>query len=118
MSVVCADKRSVVVPTRRGVLVGVAASFLCAPAIVRVGSIMPVRRVVIAERFSAGFVERLRYDMCASHLLHDPRKFNGRTWTLSEAERSEAERAVRYALKHGFLSRQREEEMQLFFANG
>jgi len=51
-------------PTRRGVVLGLTASFLCAPAIVRAGSIMPVRRVLIAEaeRRHAGFVERLCFD--------------------------------------------------------
>jgi len=37
----------------------------------------------------------------------------GRVWTFSEAERT-----VRYALKHGFLSPQRAEEARLFFADG
>ena len=121
MSIIRSDKRYLVLPTRRGVLFGVTASFFCAPAIVRAGSIMPVRRVLIAERFSAGFVERLWYDMNASRLLQHGgiiMPFNGRDPTLSEAERSQAERAVRFALKHGFLSPQRAEEMRLFFAEG
>jgi hypothetical protein len=36
-------------------------------------------------------------------------------WTLTF---SEAERTVRYALKHGFLFPQRAEEVRLFFADG
>jgi len=114
MSIIRPDERSVVVPTRRGVLVGLTASFLFAPAIVRVGSIMPVRRVVIAEaeRLYAGFVERLWYDACASGLVRG-RISPGVAPTLSVAER-----AVRYALKHGFLSPPRAEEVRRFFADG
>src|SRR5271156_4466716 len=46
--------------TRRELLIGAAASLLCAPAIVRVGSLMPVRGFVFpTERHYFGFVERL-----------------------------------------------------------
>ena len=112
MSIIRPDKRSLELPTRRGVVLGLTASFLCAPAIVRVGSIMPVRRVLIAEleRPGAGFVQRLCYDLSASMLLHGRPTFN---LTFEQAERN-----VRYALKYGFLSRQREEEVRLFFAEG
>jgi len=37
----------------------------------------------------------------------------GRVWTFKEAERT-----VRYALKNGFLSPPRAEEVRLFFADG
>jgi len=51
-------------PTRRGVIIGLAASSLPAPAIVRVGSIMPIRSMVIAEtgRPSASFAQLLFYN--------------------------------------------------------
>ncbi len=46
--------------TRRKLLIGAAASLLCAPAIVRVGSLMPVRGIIFpTERYHFGFVERL-----------------------------------------------------------
>ena len=114
MSIIRPDKRSLEEPTRRGVVLGLTASFLCAPAIVRAGSIMPVRRVLIAEaeRRGAGLVERLWYDACASGLVR------GRISAGIAPNLSVAERAVRYALEYGFLSRQREEEVRLFFADG
>ncbi|MCL2785538.1 MAG: hypothetical protein FWD55_08975 [Propionibacteriaceae bacterium] len=37
----------------------------------------------------------------------------GRVWTFSEAERT-----VRYALKYGFLSPQRAEQIRRLFADG
>jgi hypothetical protein len=48
--------------TRRSIFIGAAASLICAPAIVRVTSLMPVRR--LPPRFGpqyAGFVERLYF---------------------------------------------------------
>src|SRR5208337_946495 len=46
--------------SRRKLLIGAAASLLCAPAIVRVGSLMPVRGIVLpTERCYFGFVDRL-----------------------------------------------------------
>jgi hypothetical protein len=49
--------------TRRNIFVGAAASLICAPAIVRVTSLMPVRRLPLpfGPQY-AGFVERLFYD--------------------------------------------------------
>jgi len=117
MSIIRPNKRSVVVATRRGVLLGVTASLLFAPAIARAGSIMPVRRGLIAqaERRHAGFVERLCFDSYASGLVHGrfTETGDGRDPTLSVAEHM-----VRYALEYGFLSRQREDEVRLFFADG
>jgi hypothetical protein len=61
--------------TRRGIFLGAAASLLCAPAIVRAASLMPVRSVVLPiweELYPgpqyAGFVERLRYHYLESAL--------------------------------------------------
>ena len=46
--------------TRRGILMGAAVSLICAPAIVQVTSLMPVRRLPFPfGRQFAGFVERL-----------------------------------------------------------
>jgi len=75
---------------------------------------MDVQRVLITEpeRFYAGFVERLGYDMCASGLLR------GHVSVGVASSLSAAERRVRYALKHGFLSPRRTEEMRLLFAEG
>jgi len=49
MAIILPDNRSLALPTWRAVLLGLTASLLSAPAIVRVTSIMPVRRVLITE---------------------------------------------------------------------
>ena len=123
MSIILPDNRPLTLPTRRSALLGLGASLLAAPAIVHASSIMPVRRVLITEpdRRYAGFIERLYYESCASRLLQHGgiiMHFSGRNPTLSEAERSQAERTVRYAFKYGFLSPQRAEEVRLLFADG
>jgi hypothetical protein len=58
--------------SRRTLLIGTAASFICAPAVVRAASLMPIRAVIVpirpvydGERHYAGFVERLSYQMMA-----------------------------------------------------
>jgi hypothetical protein len=49
--------------TRRKLLVGAAASLLCAPAIVRAGSLMAVRGVIVpVQPIYWGFIDRLRFD--------------------------------------------------------
>jgi hypothetical protein len=55
--------------TRRSIFIGAAASLICAPAIVRVTSLMPVRRPPppFGPQY-AGFVERLMYQSLASDL--------------------------------------------------
>ena len=55
--------------TRRRILIGAAASLICAPAIVRVSNLMPVRRLPppFGPQY-AGFVERLMYQSLASNL--------------------------------------------------
>jgi len=117
MAIILPDNPPLALPTRRGVLLGLTASLLSAPAIVRASSIMPVRRVLITEpdRPQEGFVRRLWFDACATGLLQGriTVTINGRHPTLSEAERT-----VRYALKHGFLSPRRTEEIRLLFADG
>lgn len=71
-----ADLPTAAPPThRRDLLIGVTASVLCAPAIVRASSLMPVKVVDwtppardINEYHGAGFVERLAYQMM-DHVL-------------------------------------------------
>jgi hypothetical protein len=60
---------------RRDLLIGVTASLLCAPAIVRASSLMPVKVVEwaplalpISEKPYAGWVERVAYQMM-DHVL-------------------------------------------------
>jgi hypothetical protein len=55
--------------TRRSIFVGSAALLICAPAIVRAASLMPVRRLrgPIGPQY-AGFCERLMYQSLASNL--------------------------------------------------
>jgi hypothetical protein len=76
--------------SRRNILLGLAAS-LPAPAIVRVSSLMPVRRVVITEasRPWAGYVERLFYNALAGNLREGriTVRLNGEIVAFSDAER-------------------------------
>jgi hypothetical protein len=87
--------------TRRGIFIGAAASLLCAPAIVRATSLMPVRRlrVRIAPQY-AGFCERLMYQSLDSNLRADKMStvLNGKI--IPEAE---ARRMVAYARVQGWL---------------
>src|SRR6266540_4710762 len=55
--------------TLRSIFIGAAASLICAPAIVRATSLMPVRRLPppFGPQY-AGFVERLMYQSLASDL--------------------------------------------------
>ncbi len=55
--------------TRRSIFIGAAASLICAPAIVRATSLMPVRRLrgPIGPQY-AGFCERLMYQSLDSNL--------------------------------------------------
>jgi hypothetical protein len=60
---------------RRGLLIGVTASLLCAPAIVQASSLMPVKVVEwtpfalpVSEKPYAGWVERMAYQMM-DHIL-------------------------------------------------
>jgi hypothetical protein len=100
MSTVFPDNRSSAPLARRSVLLGLAASSLSAPAIVRASIIMPVRRVLLTERPSAGFVQRLFYNWLAADLRggHMTTVINGSVVSLSEAER-----LVGYARKNGWI---------------
>src|SRR5438128_1101126 len=77
--------------SRRNVLLGLVAWSLPAPAIVRVSSLMPVRRIVLTktDRPSAGYIERLFYNALAANLRQGriTVSLNSRILTLAEAER-------------------------------
>ena len=89
--------------TRRSVFIGAAASLICAPAIVRAASLMPVRslRGPIGPQY-AGFCERLMYQSLASNLR------TGRMSTVLNGEiipEADARRMVAYARAQGWLRR-------------
>jgi hypothetical protein len=87
--------------TRRSIFIGAAASLLCAPAIVRATSLMPVRSLggPIGPQY-AGFVERLFYHSLDSNLKAGCMStvLNGKI--ISEAD---ARRMVSYARAQGWL---------------
>jgi hypothetical protein len=86
---------------RRSIIISAAASLICAPAIVRAASLMPVRRlrVWIAPQY-AGFCERLMYQNLDSNLR------TGRMSTVLNGKiipEAEARRMVAYARVQGWL---------------
>jgi hypothetical protein len=95
--------------TRRSIFIGAAASLICAPAIVRTVSLMPVRGLILPierplpiGRPWAGFLERLRYDFLERALragwddrLHAP--------IVGGISESQARRSVAYARTQGWL---------------
>jgi hypothetical protein len=87
--------------TRRSIFIGAAASLICAPAIVRATSLMPVRRLrgPIGPQY-AGFCERLMYQSLESNLRADRMStvLNGKI--IPEAD---ARRMVAYARAQGWL---------------
>ena len=89
--------------TRRRIFIGGLASVICAPAIVRAESLMPIRALIIPmQPVHAGFVERLRF-----HWMEQALK---KEWTTERAltfggiSENEARRQVNYARMHGFLA--------------
>jgi hypothetical protein len=89
--------------TRRRIFVGGVAMVICAPAIVRAESLMPIRALIVPmQPVHAGFVERLRFH-CMERLLR-----NG--WTTERARtfggisENEARRQVTYARMQGLLA--------------
>jgi hypothetical protein len=92
--------------TRRSIVIGAAASLICAPAIVRAGSLMPVRSLILPiipiVPMYAGFVERLRYDFLEKALRAgwDDRRHGPVVGGISE---SQARRSVAYARAQGWL---------------
>ena len=91
--------------TRRSIVISaMAASLLCAPAIVRAANLMPVRRLPFPYGPQyAGFVERLYFHALEAHLrsLRGDQKttcFNNRIMSVGVARQQ-----VAYAQAHGFL---------------
>jgi hypothetical protein len=87
--------------TRRSIFIGAAASLICAPAIVRATSLMPVRRLrgPIGPQY-AGFCERLMYQSLESNLRA------GRMSTVLNGKiipEADANRMVAYARAQGWL---------------
>jgi hypothetical protein len=87
--------------TRRSIFIGAAASLICAPAIVRVTSLMPVRRPPppFGPQY-AGFVERLMYQSLDSDLRA------GRMSTTLNGKmipKADARRMVARAQDYGWL---------------
>jgi hypothetical protein len=90
--------------TRRAIFVGAAASLLCAPAIVRFTSLMPVRRLPppFGPQY-AGFVDRLYFHSLDSALRRVrpgqmSMKFNRKIMPVAEAQR-----LVAHAQDYGWL---------------
>ena len=87
--------------TRRSIFIGAAASLICAPAIVRATSLMPVRRLrgPIGPQY-AGFCERLMYQSLDSNLRARQMNtvLNGKT-----IPEDDARRMVAYARAQGWL---------------
>jgi hypothetical protein len=90
--------------TRRSIFIGAAASLICAPFIVRVTSLMPVRPLPFPfGPQSAGFVERLYLHALESHVKNVSA---GQTSTIFNGTITDVESArwrVAYAQAHGFL---------------
>lgn len=91
--------------TRRSILIGAAASLICAPAIVRASNLMPVRCLPFPfGRQYAGFVERLYFHTLEGSLQAALREgaasvgVCGRSIPIDTARRR-----VAYAQAHGFL---------------
>ena len=90
------------------VLVGAAASLICAPAIVRATNLMPVRGLILPTerplpivRQYAGFCERLMYQSLDSNLRY------GRMTTVLNGKiipEADARRIVAHARAQGWLS--------------
>jgi hypothetical protein len=89
--------------TRRSIFVGAAASLLCAPAIVRVTNLMPVRRLPFPYGPQyAGYVERLRFHFLEGAVRSgwNDERHGPVVDGISEAQ---ARSAVSFAQAHGFL---------------
>jgi hypothetical protein len=87
--------------TRRSIFTGAAASLICAPAIVRVTSLMPVRRPPspFGPQY-AGFVERLMYQSLDSNLRAGRMRTTLNGKIIPEAD---ARRMVARAQDYGWL---------------
>jgi hypothetical protein len=93
--------------TRRSILIGAAASLICAPAIVRATSLMPIRDLILPiERplpigpQYAGFCERVMYHSLECNL----RAGRMTTWVNGKiVPEVDARRMVAYARAQGWL---------------
>lgn len=114
-NIILSDNRSSALLARRSVLIGLAASCLPAPAIVRAGNIMPVRPVLFTDPtpIYMGFVDRLMFDSLAIDLLR-----GYVSTTINNGHLSEAESSVRYALKNGWLNPTRADQVRLLLQDG
>lgn len=89
--------------TRRNVFMGAGALLLCAPAIVRAASLMPVRSLILpTQRPWAGFCERVFYSALAGNLRDGRMRTNLNGKIVPEAE---ARRLVAYARAQGWIHR-------------
>jgi hypothetical protein len=93
--------------TRRSILIGAAALFLCAPAIVRAANIMTVRRLPFPYGPQyAGFVERLFLHSIESSLQDALRRgltILDQSYYRDEISVESAQQKVAFAQAHGFL---------------
>jgi hypothetical protein len=90
--------------TRRGIILGAVAALVCAPAIVRVTSLMPVRRLPFPFwPQSAGFVERLYLHALESHMRDLTAGQTSTVFNGGIMDAAEARRRVAHAQAHGFL---------------
>ena len=89
--------------TRRRIFVGGVASVICAPAIVRAESLMPIRALIVPmQPLHAGFVERLRFHWMELALKKE--WTNKAALTFGGISENAARRQVTYARMHGFLA--------------
>ena len=87
--------------TRRSLFMGAGALLLCAPAIVRAASLMPVRSLILpTERPRAGFCDRVFYNALAGNLRDGRMTVVLNDKIVSEAE---ARRIVAYARAQGWI---------------
>ena len=94
--------------TRRSIFIGAAASLICAPAIVRAASLMPVRSLILPteRRFQLNpygeFCRRLFYHSLDNSLRvgRITTILNGKTVSVADARRM-----VAYARAQGFLQK-------------
>jgi len=90
---------------RRSILVGAAATLLCAPAIVRAANLMPVRRLPFpfGPQY-AGFLERLYFHTLEGSLQAALRERRASVEVCGHLIPVDtARRRVAYAQAHGFL---------------
>ena len=89
--------------TRRRIFVGGVATVMCAPAIVRAESLMPIRALIVPmQPVHAGFVERLRFHWMERALKNG--WTNERALTFGGISENAARRQVTYARIHGLLA--------------